>query len=118
MDPRFLLLLSWRTYRASAWSISAWVSRLLTGDGGQGRNRTTDTRIFSPLLYQLSYLAIDACDGTAREAAPERRVLDRCAPGRVKATARAHVRAASGVAPLPQAARSAGSFAGQSWTAD
>ena len=27
-------------------------------DGGQGRNRTVDTRIFSPLLYQLSYLAI------------------------------------------------------------
>ncbi len=27
------------------------------GIGGQGRNRTTDTRIFSPLLYQLSYLA-------------------------------------------------------------
>ncbi len=26
--------------------------------GGQGRNRTTDTRIFNPLLYQLSYLAI------------------------------------------------------------
>ena len=25
--------------------------------GGQGRNRTVDTRIFSPLLYQLSYLA-------------------------------------------------------------
>ena len=25
-------------------------------DGAQGRNRTTDTRIFSPLLYQLSYL--------------------------------------------------------------
>src|SRR2546425_12966177 len=24
---------------------------------GQGRNRTADTRIFSPLLYQLSYLA-------------------------------------------------------------
>jgi hypothetical protein len=33
-------------------------------DGGQGRNRTTDTRIFSPLLYQLSYLA--AVDGRAR----------------------------------------------------
>jgi hypothetical protein len=28
-------------------------------NGGQGRNRTTDTRIFSPLLYQLSYLAIN-----------------------------------------------------------
>ena len=27
-------------------------------NGGQGRNRTADTRIFSPLLYQLSYLAI------------------------------------------------------------
>ena len=25
--------------------------------GGQGRNRTTDTRIFNPLLYQLSYRA-------------------------------------------------------------
>ena len=24
--------------------------------GAQGRNRTSDTRIFSPLLYQLSYL--------------------------------------------------------------
>ncbi len=24
---------------------------------GQGRNRTGDTRIFSPLLYQLSYLS-------------------------------------------------------------
>ena len=26
-------------------------------NGGQGRNRTIDTRIFSPLLYRLSYLA-------------------------------------------------------------
>ena len=26
--------------------------------GGQGQNRTADTRIFSPLLYQLSYLAV------------------------------------------------------------
>ena len=25
--------------------------------GGLGRNRTIDTRIFNPLLYQLSYLA-------------------------------------------------------------
>ena len=36
----------------------ATIGALLTVfDGGQGRNRTTDTRIFSPLLYQLSYLA-------------------------------------------------------------
>ena len=27
-------------------------------NGGQSRNRTNDTRIFSPLLYQLSYLAM------------------------------------------------------------
>ena len=27
--------------------------------GGERGNRTPDTRIFSPLLYQLSYLAID-----------------------------------------------------------
>ena len=34
--------------------------------GGQGRNRTIDTRIFSPLLYQLSYLAMGArCEGGA-----------------------------------------------------
>ena len=26
--------------------------------GGLGRNRTTDTRIFNPLLYRLSYRAI------------------------------------------------------------
>lgn len=26
-------------------------------NGGLGRNRTTDTRIFNPLLYQLSYRA-------------------------------------------------------------
>ena len=26
--------------------------------GAQGRNRTTDTRIFSPLLYRLSYLGV------------------------------------------------------------
>ena len=30
----------------------------LIENGGQGRNRTSDTRIFSPLLYQLSYLAV------------------------------------------------------------
>ena len=28
----------------------------LFGNGAQGRNRTTDTAIFSRMLYQLSYL--------------------------------------------------------------
>jgi hypothetical protein len=50
-------------------------------DGGQGRNRTTDTRIFSPLLYQLSYLAIRA--GPRRGTAG--RVLKRRRCARVKA---------------------------------
>ncbi len=31
-------------------------------DGGAGRNRTADTRIFSPLLYQLSYRAFGKVD--------------------------------------------------------
>ena len=41
--------------------------------GGQGRNRTTDTRIFSPLLYQLSYLAALRAPGEN----PEGGVLNR-----------------------------------------
>ncbi len=32
-------------------------TQLIVLHSGQGRNRTADTRIFSPLLYQLSYLA-------------------------------------------------------------
>ncbi len=31
-------------------------------DGGLGRNRTTDTWIFNPLLYQLSYQAIGCAE--------------------------------------------------------
>ncbi len=40
--------------------------RLIFGreSGAQSRNRTSDTRIFSPLLYQLSYL------GSVRGAGP------------------------------------------------
>ena len=40
--------------------------------GAQGRNRTTDTGIFNPLLYQLSYLGAG------------RRVFNRRPPGVVK----------------------------------
>jgi hypothetical protein len=28
---------------------------IMVGDGARDRNRTSDTRIFNPLLYQLSY---------------------------------------------------------------
>ena len=35
--------------------------------GAQGRNRTTDTVIFSHVLYQLSYLGIRIGTGSPRE---------------------------------------------------
>ena len=38
-----------------------FAQRLLR-DGASGRNRTNDTRIFSPLLYQLSYRGIMATE--------------------------------------------------------
>jgi hypothetical protein len=34
--------------------------QLWKGNGAQGRDRTTDTAIFSRMLYQLSYLGIAA----------------------------------------------------------
>ena len=37
------------------------------GNGAQGRNRTTDTMIFSHVLYQLSYLGIAAAAALERE---------------------------------------------------
>ncbi len=37
-----------------------WECRKSGQTGGQGRNRTSDTVIFSHVLYQLSYLASDA----------------------------------------------------------
>ena len=40
-----------------------WVN-LHHSNGGSGRNRTSDTRIFSPLLYRLSYGTIGGLDGT------------------------------------------------------
>jgi hypothetical protein len=48
--------------------------------GGSGRNRTADTRIFSPLLYQLSYRAIaDEAKGNENGGADGTRTRDlRC----------------------------------------
>ena len=44
-------------WRSTRWATSAnlWMSRGRLIHGASGRNRTNDTRIFSPLLYQLSY---------------------------------------------------------------
>ena len=45
---------------------------MLAADGAQGRNRTADTGIFSPLLYQLSYLGDNpGIGGTARPGKPQ-----------------------------------------------
>ncbi len=52
--------------RASANDGVREVVLLDVGGDGQGRNRTADTRIFSPLLYQLSYLAGRPCNVLAR----------------------------------------------------
>ena len=38
-----------------AWTKKNWAGK---PNGAQGRNRTTDTAIFSRMLYQLSYLGI------------------------------------------------------------
>ena len=38
--------------------------------GAQDRNRTSDTRIFNPLLYQLSYLGNLAADDCLRASGP------------------------------------------------
>ena len=44
--------------------------------GAQGRNRTTDTMIFSHVLYQLSYLGIGRAAGR-RESSADRRAEQR-----------------------------------------
>ena len=63
----------------------AGVTQVIENNGGQGRNRTNDTRIFSPLLYQLSYLAMRGVWRLAgwterpdrQKGIPEGRVLER-----------------------------------------
>jgi hypothetical protein len=44
--------------RGKAKSASVEDALLFNIYGGLGQNRTADTRIFSPLLYQLSYQAL------------------------------------------------------------
>ena len=46
----------WRAGETGWTNETAQVAQVLGSYGAQGRNRTTDTGIFSPLLYRLSYL--------------------------------------------------------------
>ena len=46
-------------------------------NGAQRRNRTTDTGIFSPLLYRLSYLGIFISNGGSDEARTRDLLRDR-----------------------------------------
>ena len=53
-------VLNWSGWRGSnslppPWQGGALPDELHPQNGASGRNRTNDTRIFSPLLYQLSY---------------------------------------------------------------
>ena len=45
--------------------------------GAQRRNRTTDTRIFSPLLYRLSYLGDKLYGGPSGARTPDLPVMSR-----------------------------------------
>jgi hypothetical protein len=48
-----------RDFRSRTKKPGQWPGHFgLPKDGARGRIRTTDTRIFSPLLYQLSYPGI------------------------------------------------------------
>lgn len=47
-----------RNFRKFRMETSNWEE-----SGAQGRNRTADTGIFNPLLYQLSYLGAQAVAG-------------------------------------------------------
>ncbi len=51
--------LNHRTQREQIYSLPRLATSLIlhNKNGGSRRNRTADTRIFSPLLYQLSYRA-------------------------------------------------------------
>ena len=47
--------------RATIWCVNHFATTailIFICKSGSGRNRTADTRIFSPLLYQLSYRAM------------------------------------------------------------
>ncbi len=48
--------------RATIWCVNHFATAAIIlkwqTNGGSGRNRTADTRIFSPLLYRLSYRAV------------------------------------------------------------
>ena len=46
--------------------------------GGQGRNRTADTGIFNPLLYQLSYLAMRDAYYTGRSGMSQAKLRPNC----------------------------------------
>ena len=52
-----------------------FIAALAVRNGGWGRNRTGDTRIFSPLLYQLSYPAAIAGRNRAKHLTPRQGVF-------------------------------------------
>jgi hypothetical protein len=87
------------------------------GIGAQGRNRTTDTAIFSRMLYQLSYLGISKGPRKRRRAieravysGPKRRCLPRFAFGYARRRRAKQRRSAPGVARRAKTGRPAKSL--------
>ncbi len=75
--------------------------------GGWGRNRTADTWIFSPLLYQLSYPAAIACRSYARKLNEARMLTkaenaQRSTPNAQRSTPNAQCRRIKTCAPVPR----------------
>src|SRR3546814_2857715 len=59
-----------RLYKERQRSSGKWSDLRRGVNGAQGRNRTTDTMIFSHVLYQLSYLGTRGAVGMGRPKRP------------------------------------------------
>ncbi len=54
-------------FQTNAKQLAFFLAQFFGKKFGQNWNRTSDTRIFSPLLYRLSYLAIDRRENNRKE---------------------------------------------------
>ena len=70
--------------------------------GGPGRNRTTDTRIFNPLLYRLSYQAIVLHFSVNQASRPTPEAAECLKTAAANAARLSDVRALPAAAPQPE----------------
>jgi hypothetical protein len=86
-----------------------WFANLFR-NGAQGRNRTTDTAIFSRMLYQLSYLGVLQERPKPIERAVYSGLEAACPPGFAKRLRRARPGCAQGRATLRRLAHDESNF--------